>query len=906
IDPEARDILLLGDESETFQAIRQEIVTELERHPKIQAHFLSSSRIEPLVEALRSRHERFVFLTTLGKMTDAAGRTLTLPETISAIVHAGSFIIISMEDVYLYPGVLGGYVTSGFKQGEAAAGMVLRYLSGTAVSDIPPIETSPNEYIFDSKELSRIGVKLPPEIARLATILNPLPTFYERNLHVIVRTLYALALLFVLSLSIFLYLVLRKNRQITESEEKHRILFEGSPDAYLILAHGVITDCNRATQAMLRGDRKEIIGQTPASLSPELQPDGRKSSEVVDEKIGEVLRTGRQTFDWMNRRLDKTDFWVEVTISLMTMQGLPVLFIALRDITERKHAAAAILQAKNDWEDTFNSINDVITVHDNNFNIILANKAAEKLGWNPARGAKQNVKCFKFFHDTENPPPNCVTCQCLETGCPAVFELYEPRFDKHLEIRAIPRLDSNNRLAGSIHIARDITARKLAEAEIQRLVSAIEQTRETVKIMSPDGAVQYINRAVEQSTGKTRGEIIGKNIFDNELVSDNLREIWRSVSEGRVWSGRLAQELNGIAYEFEFTMTPVFDATGTLTSIISIGRDVTHEKKLEEQLLQSQKMQAIGTLAGGIAHDFNNMLTGIIGFAEIAKDKVAQDSRPVYYLEQILKLSQRAASLVQQILVFSRKAGSIHTPMQLSPLLKEVLTLLRATLPTTIEIRQKLLDQGSLVEADPTQIHQVLMNLCINAAHAMEEQGGALEIELTRVSLSHDDILPGQDIEPGPHVFLKVSDTGTGIDPAIISRIFDPFFTTKDVGRGTGLGLSVVHGIIKDHRGDIAVTSEQGKGTTFLILLPEVSAPAESIRAKDNMEPLSGTEHILFVDDEDALTGLAKELLEPLGYRVTAAQSGQEAWELFQKTPEQFDLVITDLTMPHMTGYELA
>ncbi|MEI6125591.1 MAG: ATP-binding protein [Pseudomonadota bacterium] len=328
--------------------------------------------------------------------------------------------------------------------------------------------------------------------------------------------------------------------------------------------------------------------------------------------------------------------------------------------------------------------------------------------------------------------------------------------------------------------------------------------------------------------------------------------------------------------------------------------------KLEQQLLQAQKMEAIGTLSGGIAHDFNNILTGIIGFAEIAKDKVPQDSQLNFYFDLILKLGDRAVNLVRQILVFSRKTDSKRKVLQLRPLIKEVLSLFRATLPASIEIRRKFLDQGSIIEADSTQIHQVLMNLCTNAFHAMQENGGVLELELTSVSINREDITSYNDIEPGPYVLLKVSDTGTGIDPAIINRIFEPFFTTKEVDKGTGLGLSVVHGIIKAHGGTITVASEPGRGTTFSIFLPEISEPAEIIEAKNNIESLSGSEHVLFVDDEVDLIVLAKELLEPLGYKVTAAQSGQHALALFQKASESFDLVITDLSMPHMTGYDLA
>ncbi|MEI6126535.1 MAG: ATP-binding protein, partial [Pseudomonadota bacterium] len=465
---------------------------------------------------------------------------------------------------------------------------------------------------------------------------------------------------------------------------------------------------------------------------------------------------------------------------------------------------------------------------------------------------------------------------------------------------------------GIVCIAQDILELKRAEDEREKLAAAIEQARETVMIMGPDGAIQYVNQAIEKITGKTRQELIGHKIYlivrySEERYRDQFRQAWESITAGIPWLGTITEiKPDNSSIDLDLAITPVRDAQGAVSSIVSIGRDVTRERLLEAQLRQSQKMEAIGTLAGGIAHDFNNILAGILGFTEIVKDEVPQDSRAIYHLDQILKLGDRAVNLVRQILAFSRKAGSNRTPMQLSPLIKEVLNLLRATLPATIEMRQRLMDQGSIVEADPTQIHQVLMNLCTNAFHALQEKAGVLEVELTRVSLSREDIASDKDIEPGPYVLLKVSDTGEGIDQAIISRIFDPFFTTKDVGKGTGLGLSVVHGIIKAHGGDITVTSEPGKGTTFSILLPEVSAQGESKQEESSSEPLSGSEHILFVDDEEALSELAKELLEPFGYSVTAVQSGEEAIAIFQKAPEKFDLVITDLSMPHMTGYELA
>ena len=350
--PAARDILVVGDESETFDAIRDEIETELGRYPKIHAQFLSNDRLDLLVKSLRGRPERFVFLTTLGAMKDASDRMLDLAEIVSAIEHAGPYTILSMEDVYLYHGVLGGYVTSGTKQGETAAEMVARYLGGTSIADIAPIESSPNEYIFDAEELRRTGLQLPPEIARKATILNPLPTFYERNLDVIVPVFYATVLLLVLLLSVSLALVLRKNRRIRESEARHRLLFERSPDGHLILDGGVFIDCNEAILSMLGATRSQVIGQSPAFLSPERQPDGSPSSESAAVRIGEAIQTGWARFEWMHRRLDGTEFWVDVSLAVIPIARRSAILATWRNITDRKLAEEKLLaatQAKSEF-----------------------------------------------------------------------------------------------------------------------------------------------------------------------------------------------------------------------------------------------------------------------------------------------------------------------------------------------------------------------------------------------------------------------------------------------------------------------------------------------------------------------------------------------------------------------------
>lgn len=338
---------------------------------------------------------------------------------------------------------------------------------------------------------------------------------------------------------------------------------------------------------------------------------------------------------------------------------------------------------------------------------------------------------------------------------------------------------------------------------------------------------------------------------------------------------------------------------------MSMANDITDRKAAEENLRQSQKMESVGTLAGGIAHEFNNILGGIIGYAEIAKDDVPANSPVQESLDEILKFSIRARDIVRQILSFSRKGMKDMKPVQPHIIIKEELKVLRASIPATIEIRQNINERAGTIIADQTQLQQVGMNLCINAAHAMQGSGGVLEITFSPVALDAVTAKQYPDLKPGSYVKLTVSDTGRGIDPKIIDKIFDPFFTTKKVGQGTGMGLSVVHGIVKDHGGAITVSSKLGQGTTFTLLFPRVEDAKEEEVEFAAIIP-TGTERILLVDDEQGLVVLAKIMLERLGYTVTAMTNPLETLDLFRKNPQDYDLVITDLTMPHLPGDRLA
>jgi len=479
-------------------------------------------------------------------------------------------------------------------------------------------------------------------------------------------------------------------------------------------------------------------------------------------------------------------------------------------------------------------------------------------------------------------------------------------FGYYFQVELKKMLDVSGKFSGVIITLDDVTLRRNSEDELNLLGTAIEQSGECIVITNENGIIQYVNPAFEEISGYSQEEVLGKNM--NIVKSgkhDNAfyKELWDTIKEGRKWNGRfINKKKDGSLYEEESSISPVRDGAGNITNYVVVKRDITDQIKLEEQIRQVQKMEAIGTLAGGIAHDFNNILGGIMGYTELAYYDMSEDSPVRYDLEQVLKAAGRAKELIRQILTFTRNSENKKSILNIGPVVKEVIKLLRATIPSTIEIRQNLCDGGASVFADATQIHQVLMNLCANAFHSMKAKGGILKIGLETV-----EIMPqlSSELPPGYYVLLTVSDTGHGMSREVMDRIFEPYFTTKKKDEGTGMGLAVVHGIVKDHGGGIKVFSEEGRGTTFSIYLPEVKGYIEENIIPEE-EFVSGNETILFVDDEKNLVEIGGVLLKKLGYNVLTTSDSIEALKIIYSEPDKFDLVITDQLMPGITGIQLA
>lgn len=455
----------------------------------------------------------------------------------------------------------------------------------------------------------------------------------------------------------------------------------------------------------------------------------------------------------------------------------------------------------------------------------------------------------------------------------------------------------------------ELSTERLRSSEA-KYKSLFDTSRDGIAFMSLEGNIEKANQAYCDMLGYAMNELIFTTYQQHTPVKWRAQdsEILNNQVMKRDYSAEYKKEYirkDGSVFPVMVRIWLVRDNQGVPLRLLKVVRDFTDQTRLEAQLRQAQKMESIGTLAGGIAHDFNNILGAIIGYAQLARYNLDDDGQAKKDIDHVLTAANRAKDLVKHILGFSRMSEHAMQPVQMHHIVKEALKLIRASLPSTIDIRQEISTGKTTIMADPTEIHQVIMNFCTNSLHAMEKTGGILTVELEPVDADKIDLLGHPDLKPGPHLRLMVSDTGCGIEPYHLDRIFDPYFTTKKKGTGTGLGLAVVHGIIKNHGGSVNVKSDPGKGTTMTVYFPRLDSII-------NQEPLvpealpTGTETILFVDDELALVDIEKIMLQRLGYRVVSDSSSVSALKIFKEKPDQFDIVITDMTMPEMTGIELA
>jgi PAS domain S-box-containing protein len=669
---------------------------------------------------------------------------------------------------------------------------------------------------------------------------------------------------------------------------------------------------SEALDLVRRGDRK-------AAAALLCSPEYEEQKQVYQKGMTGFVGNARSALE---SRRDKDIAGIVRTLAEIGATLLLAIFVWLvahrlrRRLADRMRTEQKLTAFAQEWQETFNAITDGVCIIDKATGRILqCNRGMTGL-LKKSYGEIIGASCCELMHGSAEPVKKCPLVRMWNTrrSETAVVQMGE----KWLQIKVDPVINNKGQLVGAVHVASDITERKNADEALQesekkfRLAFANAQDA----ILWTDiesGAIINCNKAAEELFGKTRGQIVGQHYtalgFDDK--SERVRALFKEPG---------ADQKNSVEVEIPTTSGERKTVTIAVSTMLverkeivqAIIRDITGRKKaekekidLEVQLSQKQKMEAIGTLAGGIAHDFNNILAAMQGYVELSLEDLPEDAAVRDNLEQVLSCGNRAAKLVRQILTFSRKDQQEKGVLQISSIVKEVLKMLRSSLPATIKIRRKIEADSSLVLADPTQLHQVLVNLCTNASHAMGEAGGLLEVSLIDVNFESETKVGDESLPRGPYVKLSVSDTGCGMEKEVMERIFEPFFTTKKVNEGTGLGLSVVHGIVKSHNGAIAVDSTPGKGSTFDIFFPKVES--NEVQAPESSEPVTRKQEvILLVDDEKVMVDVTKQILERLGYTVVATTSSIVALEAFQEEPDEFDLVITDQTMPNMTGTQLA
>jgi PAS domain S-box-containing protein len=632
--------------------------------------------------------------------------------------------------------------------------------------------------------------------------------------------------------------------------------------------------------------------------------DGVSKSEVLDD----AYEAARFFPD-----LGETGKWLRFTAAAVrNSRGMIVGAIeTLEDITDREKAEEVLRESENRYRAIFENTGTATVILEEDYIISIANAEFEKLtGF--TREEIENKKSWIEFVAKEDLEGMLGQHHLRRADANAALKQYEFRLvDRYGQTKDI--LLTIDMIAGtkrSVASLLDITDRKRAEEKYR---SIFENAIEGIYQSTPDGRFLSVNPAFARIIGYDWPEEvlhtitdISRQLYANPKDRADLLRLLEEEGTVKDFETRFLRKDKSAAW-VTLNVRTVRDNSGKLAYLEGTAEDITDHKILKAQLNQAQKLEAIGTLAGGIAHDFNNILAPIIGYSELSLNSVPENSRLHHNMEQILLSGNRAKELVKQILTFSRKTAQEPKPVQVSLLMKETLKFLRSSLPSTIEIRQDL-DVGAIqstVMADPTQIHRVLMNLCTNAAHAMREKGGVLSITLKNEDVESGARTEIADLEPGAYLRASVADTGHGMNEAVRQRIFDPYFTTKGPSEGTGLGLAVVYGIVKNLSGGIAVCSKAGEGTTFDVYFPRtktIQAPAVDVPVSLPM----GKGLALLVDDEKSIVDMLKHMLESLGYEVVERYSSPGALQAFKAHPESFDLVITDLTMPHMTGLALA
>ena len=701
------------------------------------------------------------------------------------------------------------------------------------------------------------------------------------------------------------------NERVQETNARLAAIVASSEDAiFSKTLDGTLVSWNDAAGRMFGYSAAEILGQSVSLLFPE----DRWSEEV---RILQSIKDGRSVehFESVRLRKDASRVLVSVAVSpICDSSGVVVgASSVIRDITQQRRTEMAAIHGEARLSAIIGSAMDAIITIDDQHRITVFNDAAEKMfGCSSVEALKSSLDRFiptrfraPHSQQIHSFGQNSVTRRTMGR----IGSLYGLRCNgEEFPIEAsISHADVDGQKFFTV-ILRDVTARHRADEEIRLQARLLDLA--PVIVRDIDSRVVLWTRGAQELYGFTAKEAVGR--FSHDLLQTSfplpLKEIEETLLRDGSWEGELTHRArDGRRVVVASSWVLHHDASGHASRILEVNTNLTDLKRVQNSQMRSQKLESLGTLAGGVAHDFNNILLAINGNASLASSDLPPDHPIQQNLSEISKAGARAADLVRRILAFSRPHEQKREPQAIQPVVEEGLKLVRATIPAGVQIETSFQANLPAVALDATQIHQIIVNLATNASHAIGDKPGAITVRLNYRDVNADDCALSPDLHEGPYVVLLVSDTGCGMDRAMIDRIFDPFFTTKPVGQGTGLGLSVVHGIVSSYNGAIIVYSEPGKGTSFSLYFPALDVPAPVSPSPPARSFLAGHhELVLYVDDEEGLVMLGTVLFERLGYRVIGFTDPTRALADFRSRPNEFAAVVTDLSMPHMSGFDLA
>ena len=689
---------------------------------------------------------------------------------------------------------------------------------------------------------------------------------------------------------------------LRESEEKYRILVERAQEGIFVAQDGLLRFVNPRMSEMLGRDTATLISKPFTQF---IHSDDR---DLVLQYHNRRLRGEEFPSRYALRILDNCGGirWAEIDVALIQWEERPAVLGFLIDVTERKEMEEAIKESE-EWHRSLveNSFDGIFVQQDSK--IIFANsRLYQMLGYSP--GELEGMEHWRVYYDKyQQITRERAKARMRGEDAPLQYEVMLQRKDGSFfwgEVSA--KVVNVNGRPGVQAWIKDISKKKRTEETQRRLATVVQQASEAVVISDVNDKVLYVNPAFEKTSGYSFDDVVGQTPKMWKRETEDLalyKQIWETISSGNVWRGQIAnRRKDGTSYLEDATITPVRDASGQIINYVAIKRDISREVALQQQLLQAQKMESLGTLAGGIAHDFNNLLTVIGGYSELLLMDKQEDDPAREDLHKIAIAARRGAELVKNLLAFGRKVEAELRPVDLNREVEQIRELLIRTIPKMVEVEVSLAKDLARIKADSAQIGQVIVNLAVNAQDAMAD-GGRLRIETRNVSL--DETYCGTHLlaEPGSYVLLTLSDTGHGMDKGTLEHIFEPFYTTKEVGKGTGLGLAVVYGIVQQHDGFIQCYSEPGVGTIFEIYFPAVYGSPNSVEEKAaRSTPTKGSETLLLIDDEDFVRDLGARILRREGYTVMTAGNGREGLEIYEKSRDKIGLVILDLIMPEMGG----